>query len=203
MGKTTALRDVIARETISMGGAFRKPGTRLSFPADEAERLVKAGAADWPAEDDETVKPNRPSGRDLLAAIGQAMRAIDPMEGVTPEGKASLYALAHHLGYEVTAEERDEAHAEFSGRRDLFAGAKGAGQVVAEMIEKVKSQDFGDPLLNAIRDLKGDVPANWTQDGRPDARALSEILRRNVSAGERDEAWDKYRKALAELTEKK
>lgn len=203
MDKSAATVDVIALETITMGGESHKPGTRIPFPKDEAQRLVDASAAAWPTEDDETVKPNRPSGRDLLAAIGQAMRAIDPMEGVTPEGKASLYALAHHLGYEVTAEERDEAHAEFSSRRDLFAGAKGAGQVAAEMIEKVKSHDFGDPLLNAIRDLKGDVPANWTQDGRPDARALSEILRRNVSAGERDEAWDKYRKALAELTEKK
>ncbi|WP_293336963.1 hypothetical protein [Parvibaculum sp.] len=190
MGKTASSCEVIARETISMGGELHKPGSRLLFPADEAQRLVDAQAADWPAAADvPAVAMSKPSGIDLIATIGQAMRAIDPAEGVTPEGKASLYALAHHLGFEVTAEERDAAHAEFSGKRDLFTAAR--------------KHDFGDPLLNAIRDLDPVAAANWTQEGKPSANALSEILKRRVDADERDEVWVKYQKAVAELVEKK
>jgi len=185
MGKTASSREVIARETISMGGELHKPGTRLLFPPDEAQRLVDAQAADWPDGADEPVASARPTGLALIAAIGQAMRAIDPAEGVTPEGKASLYALAHHLGFEVTAEERDAAHAEFSGKRDLFTAAR--------------KHDFGDPLLNAIRDLDPVAAANWTQEGKPSANALSEILKRRVDADERDEAWAAYQKSVQDL----
>lgn len=196
--------EVIAAETLHVAdGSKKRPGERASFAREEAERLVLAGAAAWPSEEAATAPVTRPEGNALMSMIGQAMRAIDPMEGVTPEGKASLYALAHHLGFEVTAEERDAAHDLYQGKRDLFTGGKGAGQILAELAAAVKAHDFGDPLLNAIRDLETEVPANWTQDGRPDARALSEILKRNVSANERDEAWAKYQKAVADLTEKK
>lgn len=183
--------EVIAAETLHMAdGSKKRPGERAAFAREEAARLVAAGAAMWPAEGTAPMPVSRPEGPALMAAIGQAMRAIDPMEGVTPEGKASLYALAHHLGFEVTAEERDAAHELYEGKRDLFTGGE-------------KKIDFGDPLLNAIRDLDRNAVSNWTQDGKPSATALSEVLKRTVSADARDEAWALFQKKMAELPEKK
>ncbi|MFN4229840.1 hypothetical protein [Parvibaculum sp.] len=183
--------EVIASETLHMAdGSKKRPGERASFAREEAERLVLTGAAAWPPEEAASASVTRPEGNALMSMIGQAMRAIDPMEGVTPEGKASLYALAHHLGFEVTAEERDAAHELYEGKRDLFTGGE-------------KKIDFGDPLLNAIRDLDRNAVSNWTQDGKPSATALSEVLKRTVSADARDEAWALFQKKMAELPEKK
>lgn len=180
--------DVVAAETIRKDGKSHRPGTVLRLPVKIARALLVSGAVRMP-EGDESTTVKRPEGPDLVAAIGQAMRAIDAQEGITPEGKASLYALRHHLGFEVTAEERDEAHEVFAQKRDLFAAAE--------------KKDYGSPILNAIRDLDPKIEAQWTQDGRPDARALSEILKQSVSAADRDAAWAEFQKKAPELQEKK
>lgn len=189
MVKISASVEVIALETLTAGGISHKPGTPLEFPKDEAQRLVDGRAAAWPNLGAAPAS-RRPADIDLLAAIGQAMRSIDPMEGVTPEGKVSLYALRHHLGFEVSAAERDAAQEAFEDKRALFNGG-------------ALKHDFGDPLLNAIHALAPGAPANWTQDGRPSAPALAEALNRGVSAAERDEAWAAYQKARAALAETK
>lgn len=44
-------------------------------------------------------------------------------------------------------------------------------------------------LREAILDLDADNPDHWTADGKPDARALADILDRKVTAAERDAAW--------------
>lgn len=180
--------NVVAAETLTLRGENKAPGSLVQLPRADAEELVRRGAAAWP-EDDAPLPATRPQGEALLAAIGQAMRAIDPQEGVTPDGKASLYALNHHLGFEVTAEERDAAHDVFAQKRDLFASAE--------------KKDYGSPILNAIRDLDPKVEAHWTQDGKPDARALSEILKQSVSAADRDAAWAEFQKKAAALSEQK
>jgi hypothetical protein len=181
---------VVALETLTISGENKGPGTVVHLPRPDAEDLVARGAVAWPGIEDHLAPASaRPEGVDLIAAIGQAMRSIDPTEGVTPEGKASLYALRHHLGFEVTAEERDEAHEIFAGRRDLFSAPD--------------KHDFGSAILNAIRDLDPKIAAQWTQDGRPDARALSEILKQAVSAADRDAAWAEFQNKAAELAEKK
>lgn len=179
---------VVALETLTLRGENKGPGSLVELPQADAEDLVQRGAAAWP-EDDAPLPATRPQGEALVAAIGQAMRFIDPQEGVTPEGKASLYALRHHLGYEVTAEERDAAHDVFAQKRDLFAAAE--------------KKDYGSPILNAIRDLDPKVDAHWTQDGKPDARALSEILKQSVSAADRDAAWAEFQKKALELQDRK
>lgn len=48
----------------------------------------------------------------------------------------------------------------------------------------------GDDLVAAIAKLDPAREDHWTQGGKPECRALAEIIGRDVSAKERDAAWD-------------
>lgn len=182
-------------EVIALSALRLKPnedaiprGSRVSLGREAAEALVARGDAAWPASEAPLVNAARPSGQALLAAIGHAMREIDPEEGLTASGKPSLYALVRHLGYEVTAVERDEAVTMYREKRpDLFdiTGSKVPEAVAAR------------PELMAIHSLDRANKGLWTRDGRPDSRVLSELLGRAVSAEERDQMWADYQAALA------
>ncbi len=52
----------------------------------------------------------------------------------------------------------------------------------------------GVDLSDAFDLLEEGNKAHWTKDGKPEVKALADILGRNVSAKERDEAWNKYNK---------
>ena len=163
-------------------------GSRVSLAREAAEALVARGDAAWPAAEARRVDAARPSGQALLVAIGHAMREIDPEEGLTVAGTPSLYALAHHLGYEVTAAERDAAVEMFKAKRpDLFAHSD----------DKVPEAIAARPELLAIHSLDRGNKGLWTRDGRPDSRVLSELLNRVVSAEDRDQMWADYQAALA------
>ncbi|MBF0370982.1 MAG: hypothetical protein HQL52_16155 [Magnetococcales bacterium] len=45
------------------------------------------------------------------------------------------------------------------------------------------------PVSAAISRLDPDNPSHWTRDGKPRIEALSAILGRSVSGGERNKAW--------------
>lgn len=45
-------------------------------------------------------------------------------------------------------------------------------------------------IVEAINGLAPDDPANWTGDGKPNTGALSLALKDNVSAKDRDAAWE-------------
>lgn len=164
-------------------------GSRVSLARDAAESLVGRGDAAWPVSETPLVDAARPAGQALLAAIGHAMREIDPGEGLTPAGKPSLYALAHHLHYEVTAAERDAAVEMYREKRPgLFERSE---------VEAVPKAIAERPDLMAIHSLDRGNKGLWTRDGRPDSRVLSELLHRAVSAEERDQMWGDYEAALA------
>lgn len=156
------------------------PGTRLNFEAAMAGELVKAGAVSYAAEDD--VAPARRiavlEGAELHQAIGQALRSIDPAEGLTAEGKVSIYALESVLGFRPSVEDRDAAHEVYSGKRpDLF------GEVAAG--------EGNDPIADVVEAIGKLDPANksfWTKTGLADLRALGEVLGRSVTVEERDAA---------------
>ncbi|SDH91887.1 HI1506-related protein [Roseospirillum parvum] len=58
--------------------------------------------------------------------------------------------------------------------------------------------DGATDLLAAIGQLEPGNPDHWTKDGRPDARALAAVVRREVSAAERDAAWEAHQAAQGE-----
>jgi len=47
-----------------------------------------------------------------------------------------------------------------------------------------------DPIEAAIRQLDPDNPMHWTQAGKPQVYALEEILGYQISAAQRDAAWE-------------
>lgn len=178
------MRDVVALVTLEMpvaeadsvAGETKKslpPRTRLQLDDDTAAELVAAKAVAYD-EEAAAVTSSRPEGDALSRAIGQAMRDIDPDEGLTPEGNVSIYALQVHLGYAVTAEERDTAQAIFEGKRgDLF---------------DAPAQSPMEQLVDIINGLDRDNSGFWTQGGLPDLRVLSEKAGRKITTDERDEA---------------
>lgn len=182
------MRKVVALVTLEMPPAkedtedgIRKKtiltGTRFSLAHDVARELVEAGACAYDEEDDDGVVA--PRDRDSLnQAIGQAMRAVDPAEGLTQDGKVSIYALAHVLGYPVSIEDRDAAHEIYASKRpDLFGE-----QPPKEEAEQLQA------VVEAIKSLDPENKSFWTQSGAPDLRVLKERLGRAVSAEERDAA---------------
>jgi hypothetical protein len=162
-------------------------GRKVSVTREVAEALVARGDAAWPKAEEPVVNAAKPEGEALLVAIGHAMRSVDPAEGLTAEGKPSLYALARHLGYDVTGDERDAAFEMFKDKRaDLF------GEPDA-LPEKIRDK----PDLIAIHRLDRTNAGLWTRDGRPDARVLTDQLKRSISGEERDALWAAYSEAVA------
>jgi hypothetical protein len=153
-------------------------GEEISLDADLAAELVASGAVAYvtPRSAQTAILTTPLEGDALLQAIGQAMRDIDPVEGLTAEGKVSLYALETVLGFRPSADERDLAQETYGEKRpDLFTPIEGDEDELA-------------PVVAAIDALDPDNPSFWTAGGQPDLRALAEVLGRRVSADERDAA---------------
>ncbi len=51
-------------------------------------------------------------------------------------------------------------------------------------------------LMDAIKQLDPSNDAHFTKSGKPELKALSAILGRNVSGAERDEAWNAMQEAV-------
>jgi len=155
------------------------PGGRLEMDEKDAADLVDASAARYEEADEAFAVQDELHGVALHQAIGQAMRAIDPDEGLTREGKVSLYALQAALGFRPSAEDRDIAHEIYGQKRpDLFDPADG----------DIDTDDDLADVKAAILDLDKENPSMWTANGLPDVRALGAKLNRKVTAEERDAA---------------
>lgn len=79
-----------------------------------------------------------------------------------------------HLRYELHQEDVDGGDA--SGAVDGVSGNVG--------------------LMDAIKQLDPSNDAHFTKSGKPELKALSAILGRNVSGAERDEAWNAMQEAV-------
>lgn len=64
----------------------------------------------------------------------------------------------------------------------------GASQAVPENVPDINLMT----IEEAFAYLEPDNEAHFTKSGKPDVKALEEILGRKVTAGERDQAWDAY-----------
>ncbi|MBX3488872.1 hypothetical protein [Parvibaculum sp.] len=196
--------ELVARETLHRDGKKIAPGESFGASRAEAEDLVGRRIAAWPEDGAAPVLEAAPlddAARE--AAIRAALRAaasesVDN-EAFTPDGRPSIYWLAHRLGFPVPVAERDaalEALFDDAPEDDLFT------RFADEEPQESAPHDFGDPLLNAIRDLAPGEVGNWTRDGRPSATVLSEILKRNVAAEERDAAWARFQYLQKDLAAK-
>lgn len=58
-------------------------------------------------------------------------------------------------------------------------------------------RDDAEDLVAAIGLLDAATEGFWLKDGRPDAKALSEIAGRPITAAERDSAWTAYQAGRA------
>jgi len=75
-------------------------------------------------------------------------------------------------------------------------------EVNAEVKQTSQPSFEGLSLNEAIAALPGD-DKNWTASGAPQIKALEALTGTNISAAERDEAWDAYQNAaLLEANEK-
>lgn len=159
------------------------PGSALTLDADTAAELVIGKSVAY-ATDEEAATLLQPAileGAALHQAIGQAMRDVDFDEGLTAEGKVSLYALESLLGFKPSAEDRDAAHEIYAGKRgNLFPdGATSPGR---------GPDDFIVSVALAIKQLDRENKSFWTKGGLPDLRALTEELGRKVTEEDRTAA---------------
>lgn len=76
----------------------------------------------------------------------------------------------------------------------------GLKQVIAEMSEDNKPDEGTHlSLIEAIGQLNVDVEDHWTKTGKPEIGMLEALTGRNVSAAERDQAWQEYQATKAQL----
>ncbi len=61
-------------------------------------------------------------------------------------------------------------------------------------MEACSSSDRIDAIVDTIDDLLDD---DFGKDKKPNVRAIEKILGESITAGERDEAWDKYQSLLS------
>lgn len=91
------------------------PGTPVDLPDEVAKDLMDRGLARLPGEAPAASAPEiqKPSGKDLTAAIVDAIKLLDPAveEAWTASGKPSALQLEKILGYQIATEERDTAWA--------------------------------------------------------------------------------------------
>ncbi len=65
-------------------------------------------------------------------------------------------------------------------------------QVVSKRPQR--RQELMGEIVNAIDQLPTSTDELWTADGRPQVKALESVLDYDISAGERDKAFENYRK---------
>ena len=97
-------------------------------PGDPVE-LTKEAAAPLLADGAVIEGAIKPEGDELQAAIRAAIEALDPdnPRHFTKGGKPDVRALEAVLGFEISAAERDEAHAAIEAARKAAAEAEGKG----------------------------------------------------------------------------
>ncbi len=95
------------------------PGVEVDLPKAAAEAVVARGLARRPGKSPKPSAPTKPTGAALDAAIAAVILDLDPQEDVNRDGTPSVPALEKHLGYDITAAERDAAW-------DAFVAAKEA-----------------------------------------------------------------------------
>lgn len=68
-------------------------------------------------------------------------------------------------------------------------------QACSAVGDEIKNPDSVDPIHYLVKKmglLDKDNKEHWTNDNKPDTRALSKLMGSAVSAADRDRAWDLY-----------
>lgn len=96
----------------------------------------------------------------------------------------------------------DEVHTSIKAALDLNKGARRVtveamdGSPVVEDAPDESTKPDGDvgidDIVQAIGLLNPDEDGQFTQGGKPEVKALEELLGQDISAAQRDEAWTKY-----------
>lgn len=111
-------------------------------------------------------KPENPDGP-LLTDIIKAIATLDPDKGAqwTTNGAPQVKALQEALGQDISAGDRDAAW-----------------QLYQEH----------DEIVEAIVQLDPENAEQWTDDKKPDVKAIQIVMERDITEGNRDLAWALY-----------
>lgn len=123
MSKTAKMLSVVALSTITLGAGKETktvpPGTLIELPEADAQDALARGIVSQPGQYQAPATPiRRPETAEaVVAAIADRLRSWGDDEKANPEnftgsGKPSVAVLEKQLGYDITAEERDEAFAQ-------------------------------------------------------------------------------------------
>lgn len=82
----------------------------------------------------------------------------------------------------------DERAAELA--EHLVVRSPGATEPAGE-VDEAEAVNEADEIVAAIGQLNPENPDHWTKAGKPDVAALEAILDRDISADDRDAAWQR------------
>ena len=82
---------------------------------------------------------------------------------------------------------------------DLAQGE--AQRLIALGFAQAKTQTLlqGSELIEAVVDVIVDLkPKDFGKDGKPHVKAIEQVMGQNITAGDRDRAWEAYQQLLGE-----
>ena len=103
-------------------------------------------------------------------------------------------------GAELTAEELIAAGVPENQIDDLVAADVLLVQHLPEIERPDNREVLGEEIVDAIGKLEDGNAEHWTKGGKPEVRALEAVLNYDITAAERDAAWDAYQNNTADET---
>lgn len=153
------------------------PGTMTLWEGEEAP----SAAAPAPARDDGTIDLAVKRAEKAEAALADERAARQAAEKAKTDAEAKL-------------EELRSDHAKVVGERDAAREEAKAAQAAAEeakqKLEATQAPDRMARIREAIGGLDRDDSALWTGAGIPKVEAIETVVGFNISAAERDAAWE-------------
>lgn len=70
------------------------------------------------------------------------------------------------------------------------------GESSADSSQDLEQDDKIGHIAEVIARLDGTDESLWTKSGKPDVKALETILNEQITAADRDQAWDRYNASL-------
>lgn len=188
------MRRVRVTSRVRMPEGVIEAGEEISVTEEDAVDLIEIGVAE-PLDDDEA--PAMQSALDVLRAMDDD-RFAEVFADVLRIAESRGYPGLNEAGAEaVLGGALDVLRRATPGRvREFFRAMANDEEIAAKIDSEVSRQE---KLIAAIVGLDPENRDHWIADGRPSTKAIEAATGLDeVSAAERDAAWEEFEKAKRE-----